>query len=1122
MKKSLRFLLLLILMLGILPLQSQAATTQVESMSITVETLHAGRFAKEFKVTVKDRSHMLLQNTYRPELRNDNNGSLGTTLTSSDVLETGKTYWLRLPLKAEEGYTADTSSLANVSNWTINGLPDTVTIQQISVENGSNGILFFNLKLSPLPESEPHIYIGSIAMLPNKYLPSNGTALVDTPPESGGYAVYQKGELYLNNFSFTGSAYHVLEYAIITGTGDLSIRLSGTNYLAAPANDTNKTFGIISQGMLLINGSSSSVLKMGDLRKSSAFMYYGNMTVTYGTYEIGTCYNLFFSPKDKNCKITIQQCTMDVNYVRSNLCYSAGGIYISSSTIRCAYAEKGFYTYYNEIHFAGSNVEVFSNHLFHSDSMGYKIRVTSVSELDLCSQSPIFGSKPDEIEVASYLNSYYYHVDNSWESYDSTAYSKYKQMLVSKNEIHQHDAVQWSTNETSHWVSCSCGKTRFQGEHDYTNDTDVECNVCSYKRPLPHKHTYGYKYNESSHWQECVDPDCPNVINSRKDVLSHSFTDDLDSDCDTCGYHRHVYKSDNGLNAYDENKHWAQCVGDNCPDISGSIKNTGSHHFDNYKDYECNDNCGYKRTIVSVGGVSMLDGSYLAVGADKISWSKPTDNYAYLKNGVLTLHNYSFSGGGYQHGVYDYDVANIYTRLDLKIQLEGTNSLTSEDMGIYAYNCKLEIAGPGTLNITSKDYSIFMDDLTISDATLKLNSMNSTSLLCEEKLVIDNTIIDCYGYFIGCDSDYISITDSTVCFTSEQVGLYAYSELEVINSNALFISYSTAPEYSDYTYALNVYESKYTIDPLLKALASTSSDGTNPESFDSAKAIDYYWVKFSRVPAKPHNIVNVVSGVHVYWSKMDNAAKYGLWRSENGKNGTYKWLGNPTVPHFTDTKVESGKTYYYKVTAVDKSGQHSEKSESIGITFVSTPDITSRFNKAAGITLGWNKINGATGYAIYRRNSNGTEAWKRVGTVTGNKTFTWQDTSVQNQNGKVYVYTIRALAGSNMKTLSGCRNTGRTMARLTSRTLNSAVKANATSIKCSWTTSSAVTGYEVRFMVGDQVYKTFTIGNYSTGVKTFNGLKSGQTYKIQVRSYLKVDSMGFYSAWSEPKTVKLP
>ncbi|MCF2653211.1 fibronectin type III domain-containing protein [Anaeromassilibacillus senegalensis] len=276
-------------------------------------------------------------------------------------------------------------------------------------------------------------------------------------------------------------------------------------------------------------------------------------------------------------------------------------------------------------------------------------------------------------------------------------------------------------------------------------------------------------------------------------------------------------------------------------------------------------------------------------------------------------------------------------------------------------------------------------------------------------------------------------------------------------------------------------------------------------------------------PAKPYKIANVVSGIHVYWDAVEGAHKYGLWRSETGKDGTYNWIANPTTNHFTDTKIESGKTYFYKVTILNTDlNVHTDKSEAIGVTYVATPDITSRTNTAAGVKMSWDKITGATGYAIYRKSYSGTDAWVRVGTISGNSTFTWTDTSVKNNNGEVYKYTIRALAGSDMKTLSGCRNAGRTMVRLSSQVLTSATKASSTSVLCKWTASSKVTGYEIRFLVNGEVYKTFTVGNYKTGTKTFTGLKAGQTYTVQVRTYKKVDGVGsFYSDWSTAKTVKI-
>ena len=280
---------------------------------------------------------------------------------------------------------------------------------------------------------------------------------------------------------------------------------------------------------------------------------------------------------------------------------------------------------------------------------------------------------------------------------------------------------------------------------------------------------------------------------------------------------------------------------------------------------------------------------------------------------------------------------------------------------------------------------------------------------------------------------------------------------------------------------------------------------------------------YIQVPEQPYKIVNVVNGVHVYWNAIEGVAKYGVWRSETGEDGSYKWLANPTVNHFTDTTAESGKTYFYKISSMDvTTGKHSDKSEALGTTFVGTPDITSRANATDGIVLKWNKIEGAAGYAIYRKSYSGSDEWVRVTTIAGNDTFTWTDTSVKTQNGVVYKYTIRALSGTDMEILSGCRNAGRTMTRLTTMVLTGAEKTAATSVKCKWSTSSKVDGYQIRFCVDGEVYKTFTVNNYKTGVKTFIGLEPDQTYTVEVRTYKTVEGIGtFYSDWSLARNVAM-
>ena len=263
-------------------------------------------------------------------------------------------------------------------------------------------------------------------------------------------------------------------------------------------------------------------------------------------------------------------------------------------------------------------------------------------------------------------------------------------------------------------------------------------------------------------------------------------------------------------------------------------------------------------------------------------------------------------------------------------------------------------------------------------------------------------------------------------------------------------------------------------------------------------------------------ITNTCSGSHVYWKKFAGAKSYNLYRSTS-KDGTYTKIATTAATNYTDTNVKSGTTYYYKIRA-NRSNGVSDASTAKGVVFVETPDITLRVNRSTGIGLGWNKISGATGYAVYRKSYSGSDAWKRVATITNASTLSWVDTSVKNNNGSQYRYTVRALAGSDRKTLSGCRNTGRTMVRIFTPTI-SKVTVGSGSMKVLWDRNTAVHGYEVRLMRGQSI-DTYTVGGNQNVYQNLNGLQKGATYKVQVRSYKKVSGVGtFYSAWSAPQNV---
>ena len=116
---------------------------------------------------------------------------------------------------------------------------------------------------------------------------------------------------------------------------------------------------------------------------------------------------------------------------------------------------------------------------------------------------------------------------------------------------HEHSYGDWRKDGTSHWHECTDTDCPNREEsitdkaaHVYTDDTDTTCDVCGYERtvtPPAHEHSYGdWSKDDTSHWHECTDTDCPNREESVTDKAAHVYTDDTDTTCNVCGYERTV------------------------------------------------------------------------------------------------------------------------------------------------------------------------------------------------------------------------------------------------------------------------------------------------------------------------------------------------------------------------------------------------------------------------------------------------------------------------------------------------------------------------------------------------------------------------------------------------------
>ena len=135
--------------------------------------------------------------------------------------------------------------------------------------------------------------------------------------------------------------------------------------------------------------------------------------------------------------------------------------------------------------------------------------------------------------------------------------------------------------------------------HVYDDDADTTCNICGYVRTVTpaHEHTYGgWSHDETDHWRECSDEGCTNRAESIKDKAAHDYDNEQDTTCSVCGYERTVtppaHEHRYGDWEKDSDGHWQTCTQSGC---NAQTEKVG-HSYDDDADTTC-DTCGYVRTV---------------------------------------------------------------------------------------------------------------------------------------------------------------------------------------------------------------------------------------------------------------------------------------------------------------------------------------------------------------------------------------------------------------------------------------------------------------------------------------------------------------------------------------------
>ena len=244
----------------------------------------------------------------------------------------------------------------------------------------------------------------------------------------------------------------------------------------------------------------------------------------------------------------------------------------------------------------------------------------------------------------------------------------------------------------------------------------------------------------------------------------------------------------------------------------------------------------------------------------------------------------------------------------------------------------------------------------------------------------------------------------------------------------------------------------------------------------------------------------------ISWKKVSGAKGYIISRSTKKDSGYSEidTVSGEKTTSYTDDTVKAGKTYYYTVETMVKTGDnicYSGDSASMeGRTAKKAKIKYAVSNGSNQIEVNWGAVSGAYGYRIKRSTSkNGT--YKVVATLKGKNNMTYQDKKLKT--AKTYYYKIETINKVNgKKGYSG--NSAAVSAKTLKTTSITAVKATgSTSVRLEWKAVDGASGYQIyRSTSKDSGYKKVgQVKGKNTKKYEDKTLEAGKTYYYQVRAY---------------------
>lgn len=297
------------------------------------------------------------------------------------------------------------------------------------------------------------------------------------------------------------------------------------------------------------------------------------------------------------------------------------------------------------------------------------------------------------------------------------------------------------------------------------------------------------------------------------------------------------------------------------------------------------------------------------------------------------------------------------------------------------------------------------------------------------------------------------------------------------------------------------------------------SDGNKYSAYSEVKNIDLTipattWSKFK---------IKNYRTIEMSWKKK-SVDGYKIYRKTG--SGKYTCIQTITGTSFQNTTVKPGNTYSYRVRGyVSVNGKlyysayTSVKQAALKMAKPQLKKVSVSGGKKIKVT--WNRDSKADGYYIYRATSKNGK-YKKVKTITKNKTVSWSDSSIRT--GKTYYYKIR----SYVKTASGTKSSSYSKVMNVKTALSTPavtsikVTKNGT-VKLKWSKDANAAGYKIyRASSKNGKYKEVKqITKNATVTWTDKTTKSGKSYYYKIRAYSLNQNKVKYSTYSAKKGIRV-